>query len=561
VVTTLPRRVVTAVFAALVLLVGAASLPAQEPVQASVDRSTVRVNESFTFVLRAEGTTGGEPDTAPLAAQFDILNAMSSRRIGIVNARAAEVNEWQYQLMPKSAGDFTIPPLRVGTRQSNPVAVRVMPLDPAATAAADVFMELTAEPDVVYAQSQVLFTLRLYVGVTTGRATLTAPETTGVEAIVEKLGEDSSYTTTRGGRMFNVRERRYAIFPQQPGALTVGPVTFEAMVIPDRGFSRVQRFRSDVLELTVQAAVAPPSSLEGAAWLPALDVALTEQWSEPGSDLTVGIPRTRTIVVEAVGLLDTQLPEIPLESQPGVRQYADRPELAREITAKGFKSRRSVSYAVIAQSPGDITLAAIKLPWWNVSTQRWEVAELPARTLRVAPATDAAAASPAVVDEPAAAPAPAATREGASLWPWVTAVFAAAWLLTVALWWRARSPRPRAPSPAAAAAKTDAKPALRKILRDLANACSVSDPAAARNALLRYAEVRFAPSAPRSLGALAALLSEPAAREVLALEAHIYGAATGAWRGDGLKAVLGELESGAGAAEPSAADPLLPLYR
>ncbi|HVJ29598.1 MAG TPA: BatD family protein, partial [Gammaproteobacteria bacterium] len=537
-----PRRAVTAALAAFALLVGAASLQAQEPVQASVDRTTVRVNESFTFVLRAEGTTGGEPDTGPLAAQFDILNAMSSRRIGIVNARAAEVNEWQYQLMPKTAGDFTIPPLRIGNRQSNPVAVRVLALDPAATAAADVFMELTAEPDIVYAQSQVLFTLRLYVGVTTGRATLTAPETTGVEAIVEKLGEDSAYRTTRGGRMFDVRERRYAIFPQQAGALTIGPVTYEAMVIPDRGFSRVQRFRSDVLELTVQPAVAPPSALAGAAWLPALDVSLTEQWSEPGSELAVGIPRTRTIVVEGVGLLDTQLPEVPLESQAGVRQYADRPELAREVTAEGFKSRRSVSYAVIAQTPGDITLAAIKLPWWNVNTQRWEVAELPPRTLRVAPSTDAAAASPEVAEE-AAAPAPAATREGSSLWPWVTAVFAAAWLATVALWWRARTRRPRTPSPAAT--KPDAKPALRKILRDLASACSVNDPAAARNALLSYADVQFAPNSPRSLGALAALLSEPVAREVLALEAHIYGAAIGAWRGDGLKAVLAELESGA----------------
>ena len=556
----LRRRAVTAALVAFALLGGAASLRAQEPpVQASVDRTTVRANESFTFVLRAEGSTGGEPDTAPLAAQFDILNAMSSRRIGIVNARAAEVNEWQYQLMPKSAGDFTIPPLRIGTRQSNPVAVRVLALDPAATAAADVFMELTADPDTVYAQSQVLFTLRLYVGVTTGRATLTAPETTGVEAIVEKLGEDSSYTTTRGGRMFNVRERRYAIFPQQSGALTVGPVTYEAMVIPDRGFSRVQRFRSDVLNLAVQPAVAPPSSLDGAAWLPAQQVTLTEQWSEPDSELAVGIPRTRTIVVEGVGLLDTQLPEIPLESQSGVRQYADRPELAREITPAGFKSRRSVSYAVIAQTPGEITLAGVKLPWWNVNEQRWEVAELPPRTLRVGLSSDAAAASPEVAEEAAAAPAQAATREGSSVWPWVTAVFAAAWLATVALWWRARTRRPRAPSPAAT--KPDAKPALRKILRDLGYACSVNDPAAARDALLAYADVRFAPSSPRSLGALAALLAEPVAREVLALEAHIYGAAAGQWRGDGLKAVLVELESGAGAPEAAVAEPLLPLYR
>jgi hypothetical protein len=550
----------TAALAALAMLAGAARVHAQAPVQASVDRATIRTNESFTFVLRAEGPVRGEPETAPLATQFDILNAMSSRRIGIANARATEVNEWQYQLMPKSPGDFTIPALRLGDRLSNSVNVRVLPPDLSATAAADVFMELTAEPDVVYAQSQVLFTLRLYVAVTTGRATLTAPETTGVEAIVEKLGEDSAYETSRGGRSFRVRERRYAVFPQQPGSLTIGPVTYEAMVIPDRGFSRVQRFRSDVVELDVKPAVAPPSSLEGAAWLPAQKVTLTEHWSDPASDVAVGIPRTRTIVVEGVGLLETQLPDLPLESQPGVRQYADQPELEREVTADGLKSRRSVSYAVIAQTPGEITLAGVRLPWWNVNTQRWEVAELPPRMLNVTPAADAAEPLPAVTENTVAAPSPETEFERASYWPWVSGTLAAAWLLTLGLWWRARTRRSRAAT-ASAAAKADAKPALRKIIRDLRSACSVSDPAAARNALLDYAEARFAQTPPRSLGALAALLPQAVAHEVLALEAHIYGAAAGPWRGDGLTAVLVDLESAAGPPEAAAAEPLLPLYR
>ena len=554
------RRIMTAALAALAMLAGAARVHAQAPVQASVDRATIRTNESFTFVLRAEGPVRGEPETAPLATQFDILNAMSSRRIGIANARATEVNEWQYQLMPKSPGDFTIPALRLGDRLSNSVNVRVLPPDLSATAAADVFMELTAEPDVVYAQSQVLFTLRLYVAVTTGRATLTAPETTGVEAIVEKLGEDSAYETSRGGRSFRVRERRYAVFPQQPGSLTIGPVTYEAMVIPDRGFSRVQRFRSDVVELDVKPAVAPPSSLEGAAWLPAQKVTLTEHWSDPASDVAVGIPRTRTIVVEGVGLLETQLPDLPLESQPGVRQYADQPELEREVTADGLKSRRSVSYAVIAQTPGEITLAGVRLPWWNVNTQRWEVAELPPRMLNVTPAADAAEPLPAVTENTVAAPSPETEFERASYWPWVSGTLAAAWLLTLGLWWRARTRRSRAAT-ASAAAKADAKPALRKIIRDLRSACSVSDPAAARNALLDYAEARFAQTPPRSLGALAALLPQAVAHEVLALEAHIYGAAAGPWRGDGLTAVLVDLESAAGPPEAAAAEPLLPLYR
>jgi hypothetical protein len=402
-----------------------------------------------------------------------------------------------------------------------------------------------------------LFTLRLYYAVVTGRATLTAPEVSGVEAIVERLGEDNAYMTTRGGRTFNVRERRYAIFPQQAGSLTIGPVTFEAMVIPDRGFSRVQRFRSDVLELDVQPAVAPPPALAGAAWLPAQSITLTEQWSDESFELAVGAPRTRTIVVEGVGVLETQLPDLPLEAQPGVRQYADRPELAREVTADGLESRRSVSYAVIAQTPGETTLAGVRLPWWNVTTQRWEVAELPPRSLRVTPAADAAEPPPAA-EQTAAARAPAGPRQRPSYWPWLSGVLAAAWLTTLALWWRVRARAARPPAPAAR--KAAEKPALRKILRDLGSACAVNDAAAARNALLNYADARFAPNPPRSLGALAAVLSEPVAREVLALEAHIYGATAGPWRGDGLEAVLRDLDT-AEAPAPAATEPLLPLYR
>jgi hypothetical protein len=529
----------------------------QEPaVQATVDRPVVRINESFTYVLRVEGAVRGEPELAPLAEQFDILNTTSSRRIGVVNARASEVNEWQYQLMPKRAGDFTIPPLRVGDRQSNAVTVRVLAPDPNASAAADIFMELSAEPDVIYVQSQVLFTLRLFVGVSTGRATLTAPETTGVEAIVEKLGEDSQYQTTRGGRDFIVRERRYAVFPQQAGTLTIGPVTFEAMVIPDRGFSRVQRFRSDVLELAVQPAVAPPPALAGAAWLPAQRLTLTEQWTEPGDELAVGIPRTRSIGVEALGLLETQLPDVLLETQAGIRQYGDRPELTREITPAGLLSRRTVSYAVIAQTPGEVTLSGVRLPWFNVATQRWEVAELAPLPMRITPSTDVAAAEPAA--EPAAAPPPVAAPQR-NPWPWISGALALGWLATLVLWWRARGRAPRQPvaqPPPAAAARP-----LRKILRDLESACAVNDPAAARQALLELAETRFTADPPRSLGALAAMLPDDVGREVLALEAHIYGAAAGAWRGDGLKTMLRELERAGTAPEPPPADPLLPLYR
>jgi hypothetical protein len=417
-------------------------------------------------------------------------------------------------------------------------------------------MELDAQPSTVYAQSQVIFTLRLFVGVATGRATLTQPDVTGGEAIVEKLGEDGQYQTERGGRSFLVRERRYAVFPQQAGTLTIGPATFEAMVIPDRGFSRVQRFRSGSIEVAVQSAVPPPATLPGAVWLPAQHVALTEKWSDDSDQLTVGIPRTREVTIEADGVLDTQLPELTLPQQAGIRQYADQPELTRELTPQGFKAKRRVAMAVIAQTPGDVTLPKIELPWFNVATQSWEVASLPEHTLTITPSGEAA---PTAAPQPElTTAAPPAGVPASGVWPAVSAVLALGWLATALLWWRASR---AAGLPGATRGHSALrKPNERKVLREAQVACGANDADAVRRLLLEWAEARFSAAPPRSLGALASELDGPVAREILDLEAHIYGATAGRWDGRALRDALAAFEAVRASGETAKED-LVPLYR
>jgi len=542
------------------LCAGAAGAQQPASVDAAVDRPVIHDNESFTYTVRAEGSVRGEPELGPIKQQFDVLASSSEKRIGIVNGRTSEVTTWTYELMPKRAGEFTLPPVRVGALQTNAVTLRVTPQPTRSAAPADVFIELEAQPSIVYAQSQVVLTLRLFVGVNTGRATLTQPEIAGGEAIVEKLGEDTNYSTERAGRVFSVRERRYAIFPQQAGTLTVGPATFEAMVIPDRGFSRVARFRSSTLDLAVRPAVPPPASMAGAAWLPAQRVTLSEHWNDDSPELTVGIPRTRQITVEADGLLETQLPELALPQPPGLRQYADQPELSHELTPLGIKSKRTVSMAVIAQTPGAITLPRVALPWWNVKTQAWEVAELPERTLKIAPSAEAPTQVTQAERPPAAA---AASAPPGALWPLVSGALALGWLATALAWWRSVATRGRVVrgSRAMAQGLNERRPNERKLLRDVQAACDASDADAARRALLAWAEAHF-PDPPRSLGALASAVPEPAAREILALEALIYGVTPGGWDGRALAATLHALDTARGPVAAGGKDePLLPLYR
>ena len=63
---------------------------AQPPVlRASVDRTTIRVNESFTYVLRAEGQISGRFDPSALARDFDILATSQSSQMRIAPGRTA----------------------------------------------------------------------------------------------------------------------------------------------------------------------------------------------------------------------------------------------------------------------------------------------------------------------------------------------------------------------------------------------------------------------------------------------------------------------------------------
>jgi hypothetical protein len=525
-------------------------------VTAATDRSSVRENESFTFTLRVEGSVRGEPDTSPLEADFDVLNRSTSTRIQIVNGRTEQVAEWQMQLMPRRAGRVTIPALEVGGVASNPLELEVLPAPPPGDAVADIFMEVEALPANAYVQSQVVFTLRLFIGVGTGRATLTTPEIAGVEAIVERLGEDAQYQTVRDGRSFVVRERRYAVFPQAAGMLEIGPVTFEAMVIPNRGFSRVQRFRSETVRIDVQPAVAPPAQFPRAVWLPASRVEISERWSDDVDALQLGIPQTRTLTIEADGLLETQLPDLDMAVTDGIRQYADQPELDRTTGPDGLTAQRIERFAVIAQREGAVELPAIELPWWNVNTARWEVARIPARTLEVIPSAEMvapASAPPAAIDAPAAIVEPGP-------WRTISAALALGWALTgFAWWWLGRSRR--APAERRASAPAAGWHEDRRLMRELLQACDRNDAQAAQRLLLAWGAARLPKSPPTSVGALGAALPAEAAAAAAELEQHLYGPAPAAWDGSRLRRALGALQAVAKHGEHARADALLPLYR
>ena len=357
-----------------IMLCGLAGIATGAELEATVDRNTVRQNQSFSYQLRLTGSESGEPDFAALNSCCEIIGRHKNVRMNWVSGEYERITEWQLSLMARDSGPLAIPGMRVGSLVSNSVTLMVMAPQLSA-AGGDIFLEVSAEPQHPYVQAETVYTLRLFFGVDTRGQRLSELTVSGGEAIVERLGEDARFQAERNGRSYSVLERRYAIFPQDSGNLTIEPLVFEGQVVNGRTFSDLQRHSSDAIELMVKPVEPPPASHPQAIWLPARRLELQDDWSS--ESLTAGIPVTRRLTVRADGLLDTQIPALALGQMQGVRQYSDQPELSKWITEEGIQGRRVENLAVIAGSSGEYQLPAVELPWFDVTNAEWRIARLP----------------------------------------------------------------------------------------------------------------------------------------------------------------------------------------
>ncbi len=548
------RRLLKAVLAGGIALGSVVAQGAE--LEASVDRTTVRQNESFNYVLRLSGD-GGEPSFDEFNACCEILSRHHSTRVQILNGDYQRVNDWQLVLMARDPGPMIIPPVRVGNLTSNPVTMMILAATDA-EAAGDVFLEVVTEPQHPYVQAETVYTLRLHIGVDVRGQRLSEPSVAGGEAIIERLGEDRRFQTQRGDRSYTVIERRYSIFPQQTGNLTIEPLIFEAQVVAAGTRSNIQRYRSDAIELMVKPVEAPPLSHPDAVWLPARQLSLQDEWSSDAS--TAGIPITRQLVIRADGLLDTQVPAVALGDTDGVRQYTDQPELSNWVTEEGIQGRRTENIAVIAGKAGDFSLPAIEVPWFDVTQGVWQIARVPAKRLSVAPSREQASVSAALPPLDPRPASPIARPAEPGIWRWLSLALGAGWLLTIGAWLFKRGRRRAAPVVIGDGPSPRSR--QRRLLRDLRKACAAGEARRAADLLLSWGRLRFDAAQPRSLTGLAGRMGPELKAAITELEQHLYGREALDWNGSALLAALKHIDVvDQRDSASNADDALLPLYR
>lgn len=408
----------------LSILLGVAFIGAAwaQTFNAVVNRTEVPQGETFVLTLElADGSDSGNPDLSVLDKDFIVYSVGNAFSYNYINGVASKSRQWQIALMPKNSGKITVPSIKLGNLETQPITLNVIPASAAATKASAGTggyqapqqmnrpkFSMTAEignPN-PYVQQQVDYTLKIY---DTGGLQGDMPqfiEDGSNNWIIRSLGEPTVGSKIVNGRSLREITFRYALFPQKSGVLPTPEVRFNGYYLTRSrgmndpfddlfggnlgsiGFVDMFATRNPVL-LTAKPEkvnVQPiPSDNNGNWWLPAQQVALFAEWEPRQPVFKVGEAVNRTIYLKAVGVAESQLPELNLASVSGLKQYPDKAVASSGIENGQVVAVKKISNVYIPNRAGKMTIPEIAVDWFNVRTNRMERAVLPAMNIEVLP--------------------------------------------------------------------------------------------------------------------------------------------------------------------------------
>ncbi|XOV78358.1 MAG: BatD family protein [Aestuariibacter sp.] len=424
-------------------------------VVATLDKNPITVEESFQLQVVANDDVSADAlDTSSLLKDFVVGRTSVSRQTQIINFDTSKSTTWTTTLIPRKAGQFTIPALSIAGLQTAPINLMVLPVSASKSAQGrDLFITTEVDLNEVYLQQQIRYTVKLHLAMDLQRGSLSAPEVN--DADIEQVGNDKEYSEIVDGKRYRIIERTFSIIPNKSGEFVIQGPYFEGEVVDAsrQSFGFFNRTKNvNRVGRNIDITVLPMPQDHDHHWLPSEFVQLSEEWQPDSDQLTVGTPVTRTITLTAVGVVESQLPEIQSAYPEQIKSYPDQANTATAQRNGTFVAQRTETIALIPNEDGSFTVPEVVVPWFNVVTRKTEFAMLPEKTISVTAAVNDSQAVPTPIETVTATPpqleqdsinAPVATLTERHWWSMSSWVLLVLWMITLAiLFWQRHRQRP-----------------------------------------------------------------------------------------------------------------------
>ncbi|WP_164731428.1 BatD family protein [Entomomonas moraniae] len=494
-------------------------------VTARVDKTEIVPGETITLTITTD-TNSESPDIEPFKNLFDVVGMNSSTQTVNINGQISRSRSWIMALSPKTTtSSIVIPPLNVGNEQTKPITIKFIdtPQNLSVNGQDILKIETALEQKSVYIQQQQIFTLRVYID---------APKIYKVNQLIKPTIPDlnfqflteQNYEKQINGIQYEVIEQKYALSALKSGSIHIPSYALTATI---RDKNSLQNKTVTSNELTLEVKPRPANYPANMPFLPAKDVTLSEQWSNPSDNLLEGDSISRTITITATGLTSKQIGTLSIASITGIRSYPENPQLHDNWSQLLPIGTVIQQHVLIPTQAGKITIPEVKIPWWNTQTNKLEYATLPAKTLDVAtnPALHNSNSNKASSNTNTLPTIPNIIRkvESPYLWVWqsLSAFFAVTTFIFLGLWLYSRQ------QPAIIKQE---QPIInpKTLLDDIKRACQENDPQQARTALDNWAKQQ-----PENLTDIM-IRYTPLAEAIEELNKVLYSEASSTWKGDKL---------------------------
>ncbi len=422
------------------LFLGAAmTVEAATKLTAQVDKNPLMMGEELILLLELdEKVAASALDLTPLSAHFQFGPPAVSQSMQIINGQSSQSTRWQLSLFALQPGKVVIPAFEVAGVRSEAIELEILPASSQGKGSDELFIESSLSSTNLHVQQMGYYEVKIYYSGDLQRGSLNHPELAQVS--IEQIGKDVEGSELVNGQRYQTITRRYSLVPQQSGHFELKAPWFQGEMI-ERSSSSYDYFaKTKTVSAQGQAVtftVLPIADGFQGQWLVSELVTLQEEWSADPTQLVQGEPITRTITLTALDLADHQLPDLQITLPAGLKSYDEKPQ-AKKAERKGrMVAQKVFTSALIANQQGQMTLPAVRLPWWNSVKGAVDYAELPERVLTVLANPQQAEPSPTTV--PAAmAQEPSATESTVQnpVWQWtmLTSIFAIMWLVTLLGW-------------------------------------------------------------------------------------------------------------------------------
>lgn len=392
------------------------------------------------------------------------------------------------------------------------------------------FIETALSEASPYPFQQVIYSIKIFTQHPLVRVGMQPPNID--ETALNQLGNVQQYRTTRHGKSYYVAQVDYLFFSKHSGKRTISaPIMNGVIKSDDDPYSTfgLQEVSAKAPATTLQ--VRPiPSAFKGDLWLPTPKLTITDDWSTDLSQVKVGESVTRTIILHAQGVTESQLPDITFPEIAGVSIYPDKPEAKMSVEEGGVSATKVFKFAVVPTQTGTRSIPELKIPWWNTKTQRMSFATIEGADIRVvgAPTINVPAPPNTVVAPPSANLSDEGAINNIRTWQWWALMLLAisGWLVAIAMWWQ------RGIRMAQSSCEQETSPQASALSKRLKTACDQHNAQEAYNIALQMARLKWPDIALFNLCDVCEIADDPGfAQEVEKLTQLKYAGKDARWDG------------------------------